>query len=136
MRTIETPSAAKAAMSVYKKLSKDGEYQKLNQRCEKLKAEIEDSFNKRGIGCHINSLGPIIRIFLTDLEPSFERYCNLDKKMLSLFLLSLIAEGGCFTNLSGTMYLSFAHTEEDLQKIVSVTDLVLDKHNFREAWVG
>jgi len=129
-------AAAKAAMSVYKKLSKDGEYQKLHQRCERLKSGIEASFNKRGMGCHINSLGSIIRIFLTDLEPSFDKYYSLDKKMLSLFLLGLITEGGCFTNLSGTMYLSFAHTEEDLEKIVNVTDLVLDKYNFREAWVG
>jgi len=126
-------AAAKAAMNVYKKLKRDGEYQKLHQRCEKLKSDIEASFQKRGIGCHINSLGPIIRLFLTDLKPSFEEYCKIDKKMLSLFLLSQIAEGGCFTNLSGTLYFSFAHTEEDLRRIVSVTDSVLDKYNFGEA---
>jgi len=45
----------------------------------------------------------------------------------------LTAEGGCFTNLSGTLYFSFAHTEEDLRRIVSVTDSVLDKYNFGEA---
>lgn len=129
-------AAAKAAMSVYKRLKKDGEYQKLHQRCERLKLEIEAVFEERGIGCHINNLGPIFKMFLTNLEPSFDRYCNIDKKMLSLFLMSLITEGGCFTNLSGIMYFSFVHTEDDLQKIVSVANFILDKYDFQKAWVG
>jgi len=123
-------AAAKAAMNVYKRLSREGEYERLHQRCDRLKLEIEAVFKQRGIGCHINNLGPSFKIFLTDQEPSFERYLNIDKKVLSLFLLSLITEGGCFTTLSGIMYFSFVHTEEDLQKIVSVTSTVLDKYDF------
>ncbi|GAI42844.1 unnamed protein product, partial [marine sediment metagenome] len=71
-------AAAIAAMKVYKKLKEKGEYQRLFQLAEKLKTGIEMVFKQRGMPLHINMLGPSLKLYFTNLEPSFDVYCNLD----------------------------------------------------------
>jgi len=74
-----------------------------------------------------------ITIFLTDLEPSFEVYCKLDKTILSLFFLSVINEGVLLSSLLlGLVFLSFAHTEGDIQRTISAVNNSLDKYKFKE----
>ena len=51
--------------------------------------------------------------------------------MLSLFFLALINEGVILTlPTSGHIYLSFAHTHEDMDEIIWKVNLVLDKYDF------
>ena len=99
----------------------------------RLKSGIETAFRERGIGCHVNSQGPALKVFLTDLEPSFDTYCNLDKATIYLFFLSLINEGVILASPpSGQTFLSFAHTEEDIQRILNAVNSSLDKYNWKE----
>ena len=126
-------AASIAALKVYKKLGEKGEYQKLFQRSEKLKAGIEEAFMQRKIPLHINMCGPSLKLFLTNLEPSFELYCGLDMTVLDLFYTSLIAEGIFLTNPAlRSIYLSFAHTDEDVKKIINAVRNSLDKYNFKD----
>ncbi len=126
-------AAGIAAMKVYKRLSEEGEYPRLFQLTEKLKAGIETAFGQRKIPLHINILGPSLKLFFTDLEPSFESYCNLDTTALKLFYTSLIAEEIWLTNPSlRTVFLSFAHTEEDVERVIYAVNSSLSKNKFEE----
>lgn len=122
-----------AAMKVYKKLSEKGEYQKLFELSEKLKLGIETAFGQRGIHCHVNQIGPCLNLYITDLEPAFEVYCNLDKRISYLFFLSLIPEDILLSWPSaGHSFLSFAHTEKDVQRVIAGVNSSLDKNRFEE----
>jgi len=124
-------AAAIATMKVYKKLNEMGEYQRLHQMGNSLKSAIETAFKERGMGCHVNNLGPSLRIFLTDLAPSFDTYCDLDQSLLYLFFIGLINEGVLLSWPSaGNIFLSFVHTEEDLQEIINAVNSCLNKNNF------
>ena len=85
---------------------------------------------ERGVPCHINMLGPLFKVFLTNMEPSFEAYCNLDTTVLRLFMISLISEG--ILSYGSYFFTSFVHTEEDIQRIIAVVNTSLDKYEFSE----
>ena len=68
-------------MKVYKELNEKGEYQRLFEIASILKSGIEDAFSSRGIRCHVNNMGPSLKTLLTDFEPGFDAYCNLDKRV-------------------------------------------------------
>jgi glutamate-1-semialdehyde 2,1-aminomutase len=128
-------SAAIAALKLYKRYGAKGEYQKLFQRADKLKMGLEQAFKEREIPLHINILGPSMKLFLTDLEPNFETYCGLDMTLLDLLYLSLMPEGIFLTNpMLKSIYLSFAHTEEDVAKIIEAVNSSLDKYRINEAF--
>jgi len=124
-------AAAIATLKVYKKLNEKGEYQKLFQLADKLKAGIEIAFKKRGVPCHVNMLGPYLKTFLTDLEPSFEAYCDLDLRVPDLLFTSLIPEG-IWPYVRRSIFLSFAHTNEDIEKIIGAINTSFDKYKFQE----
>lgn len=127
-------AAAIATLKIYKKLNEKGEYEKLHQRTRRLKSAIETAFMQRGIGCHVNSIGNLCSMYLTDLEPNYDAYCNLDNRLRYLFFLSLIPEGVFLTiPSSGFIFLSFVHTEEDLQSIIGAINSSLDKYKFEAA---
>jgi glutamate-1-semialdehyde 2,1-aminomutase len=126
-------AASIAALKVYKKLGGQGEYQKLFQRSEKLKAEIEGAFAEKGVPVHVNICGPSLKLFLTSLEPSFELYSGLDMTALDLFYISLIAEGIFLTNPAlRSIFLSFAHTDEDMKKIINAINTSLGKYHLED----
>lgn len=124
-------AAAIATLKVYKRLSEKGEYQRLFQLTDKLKAGIEMAFKKRGVPCHVNMLGPYLKTFLTDLEPNFEAYCDLDPRVPDLLFTSLIPEG-IWPYVRRSIFLSFAHTDEDIEKIIGAINNSFDKYKFQE----
>jgi len=122
-----------AAMKVFKKLNEEGEYQRLFQLSDKLKLGIETVLRQRGVPCHVNHIGPCLKLYVTDLEPNFEAYCNLDKRISYLLFLSLMTEGVLLSWPSaGYTFLSFAHTEEDVQRVIDAINASLDKNKFEE----
>lgn len=126
-------AASIAAMKVYKKLNEKGEYQRLFQLTERLKVGIEMAFKRRGMPLHINILRPSLKLFFTNLEPSFDVYCSLDKSILQLFFISLINEGALLSwPSSGSVILSFTHTDGDIQRVIGAVNSSLDKNKFVE----
>lgn len=126
-------AAAIAAMKVYKKLNASGEYQKLFERSRRLKEGIEAAFKQRNIPLHINMMGPYLKLFITDLKPSFETYCKLDVTILILFWTALISEGIYLNPSLRSILLSFVHTDQDVQKAIDAVHGALDRHNFKKA---
>lgn len=124
-------AASIGAINTYCELDGDSGYGHLFAICEMLAEGIRQAFQKRNIPCHVNQLGPMLQIFLSAEEPAFENYIALDPQILSLFFLALINEGVILTlPTSGHIYLSFAHTHEDIDEIIQKVNLVLDKYDF------
>ena len=124
-------AASIGAIDTYRDLDAGSGYGHLFTIGEKLAAGIRQAFKKRNIPCHVNQLGPMLQIFLSAEKPAFENYIGLDPEVLSLFFLALINEGVILTlPTSGHIYLSFAHTHEDIDEIIRKVNLVLDKYDF------
>ena len=125
-------AASIGAIKTYQQLHNEGRYEDLFHIGETLAEGIRQAFSSRDIPCHVNQLGPMLQIFLSDEEPGFERFANLDMEVLSLFFLALINEGVILTlPTSNHIYLSFLHTADDIQTIINKVNLVLGKYDFR-----
>ncbi len=124
-------AGAIVSMKIFEKLNKRGEYEKLNSRTEKYAREIEESFRKRGIGCYVNTAGSYYKIHLTDVKPTFDIVCGIDKRVNYLFTVALMTEGVLLCGPgSGSSFLSFAHIDEDVVKILDAMNSTLDKFNW------
>ena len=124
-------AASIGAINAYRDLDANNQYEHLFEIGERLAGGIRQAFRTRDIPCHVNQLGPMLQIFLSAEEPAFENYIGLDPQILSLFFLALINEGVILTlPTSGHVYLSFAHTHEDIDEIIGKVNLVLDKYDF------
>ena len=124
-------AASIGAIDTYRDLDTNGRYRHLFDKAERLAQGIRQAFQARTVPCHVNQLGPMLQVFLSAEEPTFENYIGLDPQLLSLFFLALINEGVILTLPgSGHIYLSFAHTHEDIEEIIEKVNLVLDRYDF------
>ena len=130
---VEGIAGAIAAIKTYKRLRQKGEYEKLHEKAERLAKDIEGAFKIRKIGCHVNYLGSSLKMFITDLEPSFEAYSKLDHTVRFLFFLSLVSQGILLSWPSvGSVFLSFVHTDRDMERIIEGVNMSLEKYKFEE----
>jgi len=128
-------AAALGAMGEYERLAAAGEYEALFSRAERLEIAIRSAFEKHGVGVHVNRLCSMMQMFITDLEPDFERYLGLDNELLDLFHLALINEGVILTlPTSNHIYFSFVHDQAAFDEIAAAVVTVLDKYPFAEAY--
>lgn len=126
-------AAAVGAIGAYRSGDKTG-YGRLFAMAAELARGIGAAFAAHGIPCHVNQLGPMLQLFLTHEAPEFERYGQVDTHVLSLFYLALINEGIMLTlPTSNHIYLSFAHTLDDIADINRTVSRVLDKYDFAGA---
>jgi len=124
-------AAAIASMKILRELSAKGEYGRLNSRTRGLASGIEEVCRKRGMGCHVNAAGSFFRIHFTDEEPTFDAVCGIDKRKIYLFAVALMTEGVLLCSpSSGSSFLCFAHTDDDVARILNAIDATLDKFDF------
>ncbi len=124
-------AASIGAIHTYRDLDADNQYNHLFEIGERLARGIRRAFQTRGIPCHVNQIGPLLQLFLSDKKPTFENFVNLDLEVLSLFFLALINEGVILTlPTSNHIYLSFVHTVDEIEEIIEKANLVLDKYDF------
>lgn len=125
-------AAACAAMRTYRNLHKNGGYDRLARQSSRLAEGIRAAFRAHAVPCHVNQIGPMLQLFLTDAPASFARYAAVPTGALALFYLALINEGVLLSlPTSNHIYLSFAHTDADFENIISAVNTVLTKYNIR-----
>jgi glutamate-1-semialdehyde 2,1-aminomutase len=124
-------TAALAAMTAYRQLGATGAYHALARLAAQLGEGLRDAFATHDIPCHVNQLGPMVRLFLTDGPADFEHCTSLDRRPINLFHLALITEGVLTIPGSNDFFLSFAHTASDIAAIVDAARRVLAKFDFR-----
>lgn len=130
-------AAAAAAMSVYGELGQAGAYLALESRASRLALGLREAFLRHGASCHVNHIGSMLQLFLSSEKPSFARYSALDQTLIDLFYLALISRGVMLSlPTSNHIYLSFCHKDSDIDRILSVSDEVLDHFDFSAAFAA
>jgi glutamate-1-semialdehyde 2,1-aminomutase len=128
-------AAAIGAMRTYLALDGQGAYKDLAALGARLAEGLRSAFSARGVGCHINQLGSMLQMFLTDAPPSFANFHALDPTARSLFFHGLINEEVILTlPTSDHIYLSFAHTDGDIALILEKVDSVFERYRFQDAF--
>lgn len=126
-------AAGVAALDEYERLDRAGAYGRLNDLGSALARGFRNAFSRRGVPHHVNQLGSMLQLFLTDQPPSFESYASLRPDAVALLYLALINEGVLLSlPTSNHIYLSFAHTATHLDRILSAVDRVLARYDFGE----
>lgn len=126
-------AAGQAAVELYLQLEHDGGYSRLNGTAERLANGLRAAFAARAVPFHANQHGPMLQLFLSDAVPCFESFASLPAGPVQLFYLALINEGVLLSlPTSNHIYLSFAHTDADIDHVLKKVALVLDRYDFRE----
>ena len=125
-------AASLAAMQTYRELGISGGYQDISALADRLGRGLVAAFASQGIPCHFNQLGPIVRLFLTDGPIDYEHCSRLPSKPIDLFHLAMISEGILTIPGSNDFFLSFAHSEEDIDEIIATAQRVLERYDFNQ----
>lgn len=124
-------AAALGAVTEYRRLDGQGGYARLDGLGARLAEGLRSAFARRKVPCHVNQLGPMLQIFTSAAAPGFVAFSSLDTAPIALFYLALINEGVLLSlPTSNHIYLSFAHTETDIDEIVAKAGVVLDRYDF------
>ncbi|NIB42259.1 aspartate aminotransferase family protein [Pseudomaricurvus alkylphenolicus] len=124
-------SVACAALREYQKLSSAGEYERLEMRAEKLQAGIMSAFDAHGINCQVNGISSMLQLYIAPEPVTFDSSQKLDMSFVQLFYLALINEGVLLSvPTSNHIYLSFAHSDNDVDKILDAVQVVLNRYDF------
>ena len=121
---------AQAAMGEYQRLGQSGGYDKIARLAKRLGEGLKAAFADHGIDCHFNTLGPIVRIFFIDGEASYAICSRTNRRQIDLFHLALMTEGILTIPGSNDFFLSFAHTETDIDAVVAAAVRVLSTYDF------
>ena len=125
-------AATKAALSVYRSFSENGEYQRLFKKAARLKTGLIAAFEARGLGCQVNHVASMLQVFFTPEPVTFQSAQSLDMSAVQLFYHALINEGVMLSlPTQNHIYLSFAHSDEDIDLILKKIDVVLDRYDFK-----
>jgi glutamate-1-semialdehyde 2,1-aminomutase len=125
-------AATLAALEEYVKIDARDGFTQLANLTKKLADGMRELFSTYRVPCHINQLGPMLQMFLAQKDdPSFESYSGIDGRPLYLFTLALLSENVLFALPGSThVYISFCHSDEDIEVILQGTENVLEQYDF------
>ncbi|KAF0186650.1 MAG: aminotransferase class III-fold pyridoxal phosphate-dependent enzyme [Hyphomonadaceae bacterium] len=123
-------AAAIAALELYAAWDADGAYRALAARADRLGQGLQNAFASRGIACHYNALGPMVRLFLTDGPKTLKHCLSIDNRVLSLFHCALLTDGVLTIPGSNDFFLSFAHGDEEIDFVIAAANAALDRFDF------
>ena len=115
------PVAMAAGIATLKLLKgKKEEYNKLEGMTARLCNRMERLFEEKGLSCRINRIGSLFTAFFTGDEVwNYATAAKSDTKLFARYFRGMLARG---VNLAPSQFeagfLSFAHTEEDLEKTI------------------
>jgi len=116
------PLATAAANATLEILAGDDCYAKLDTSGETLQAGLEDAASSAGIALTINRVGSIMSCFFTDKPvKNFADVQRTDIKTFKKFFAGML-QGGVYLAPSAyeAMFVSLAHSKEDIEKTVKV----------------
>jgi glutamate-1-semialdehyde 2,1-aminomutase len=122
------PVSSAASLATLRELRKPGVYRKLHGLGRNLRRGFQALLKEMGLKARVLGDGPLCQVIFTDHEVTDYRTAfQADRERARRFALGLF-ENGIFLNPMGTkMYLSLAHTEEDIHRILDVSREVLRK---------
>jgi len=124
-------AAGLAAVTAYRELQAAGEYDALFNRSARLADGLRVLFKEYGVPAHVNQLGPMLQLFLTDKPATFEACSAVPTWPVTLFYTALIGEGILLSlPTSNHIYLSFAHKDADVDAVLAAARSVLSRYDF------
>jgi glutamate-1-semialdehyde 2,1-aminomutase len=122
------PVSSTAALATLKELRRPGVYDQLHELGRNMRSGFHSLLRKTGVRGQVLGDGPLCQVVFTD-EPvvDYRTAFKADREKGRQFALELF-ENGIFLNPMGTkLYLSSAHTEEDIGKMLEIGQRVLQK---------
>jgi len=120
------PLTTKAGYTLLKELEERPEiYQRLNKLGEYARKGLEDAFSRYGLAAHLTGLGSMIGIHFTRERPRDARMAQQTKnvEMARRFFRHALENGMIYlTPEAPHLFISAAHTQEDLDDLISVAE--------------
>lgn len=126
------PITAAAALATLKELRRPGVYERFFEIGEKLRQGLRAILEELNIAAQVLGDGPLCAVSFTNKKVvDYRSAFQADRVMARAFALGLFANGIFLNPMSTKLYLSLAHTDEDLDEILAVAFKVLDGINAR-----
>lgn len=122
------PVSAAASLATLKELRKQGTYKRLHMMGKKLRNGVKGLLKELGISGQVLGDGPLCQVLFTEKTVvDYRTAFGADREKGRKFVLGLF-KNGIFLNPMGTkLYLSLAHTDEDIEKMLEISRKVLKK---------
>lgn len=120
------PVAAAAGLATLRELEKPGTYERLYAMGNRIAREIEAMGKEFSIPMKIGGEGPVLQVLFTK-DPEIVNYESMfrsDKTKAYTFGVELIKRG-CFVSPYEKIYLSTAHSDEDIDRLLEAAREVL-----------
>jgi len=120
------PISAAASLATLGELRKPGVYERLHALGRNLRNGFHSLFKEMGIQGQVLGDGPLCQVLFTNERVvDYRSAFRADRQKGRQFVLELF-RNGIFLNPMGTkLYLSLAHTDEDIQKMLDISEKVL-----------
>ena len=121
------PVSASASLATLGELRKPGAYERLHVLGRNLREGFRKLLQELGIAGQVLGDGPLCQVVFTERPVvDYRTAFSADREKGRQFALGLF-EHGIFLNPMGTkMYLSLAHTDEDIERILEISRKVLE----------
>ena len=121
-----TPVSTAAGVATLAELRAPGTYTRLFALGERLRAGLREVLAARGVAAHVQGDGPLAAVVFTpgevvDYRSAFEA----DRARARAFLLGLFRRGIFLNPMSTKLYLSLAHTEAHVARLLDAADAAL-----------
>ncbi len=123
------PMAVTAGITTLKELQKEGVYEELEDKTQRLVNGIKDAAQKAGVKICVNKVGAMFSFFFTDKKViDFETASFADIDMFKVFFKEMLYNGVYFApSPFEAAFMSLAHSDEDIEKTIEIFYKVLRK---------
>ncbi|MEM4311907.1 MAG: aspartate aminotransferase family protein [Nitrososphaerales archaeon] len=119
------PISLAAGLALIEKLEKSNVYEHINFLGEKLRRGIQDRADKREVEIQVTGIGSLFHVHFAKNVRSIRDVLREDMEAAKNFQLGLIVNG-IFLPPIHTGFISAAHTEEEIDKTIEVSDKVFE----------
>jgi glutamate-1-semialdehyde 2,1-aminomutase len=121
------PIAMAAGIATLEQISKDGFYESLEEKSQRLAGGLASAAENAGIPASVSHIGSMLGMFFTDQDiKSFDEAKKCDLKMFSAFYNGM-RENGVYIAPSQfeVLFVSAAHTSGDIEQTIQAAEKVL-----------
>ena len=118
------PVAAAAGLATLAELRKPGTYARLFETGRRLKTALQDAARAAGLPAQVAGEAPVFEIYFTDRPiTDYRATLTADRARHAVFTRALLERG--VVKAAQKIYVSLAHTEEDIQRTVQAFSAAL-----------
>lgn len=120
------PVACAAGLATLTVLRQPGTYERLHHLGQRLAQRWRQASAEAGVPLQVLGDGPVLQVFFTDSRPlrNHRDLMRADKKKAVAFSHALIRQG-IYCTPGGKLYLSLAHTDQDIDRTVEIATAAL-----------